>query len=141
MKAFIQYLLQRILGLPKYLRIFSWYKIKTLHKDQGENDFFHFLKMIPPSSDVLDIGANIGIMSYYLCKRANQGSVFAFEPMPQNLSTLKWVKDRFSLNNLIISDVALGNENGTIDMIMPVVDKVKKQGLSHVVSDDIKDFN
>jgi FkbM family methyltransferase len=141
LKATIQYLLQRILGLSKYLRLFSWYKIKTFHNDKGENDFFHFVDMIPPSTTVLDIGANIGIMSYYLCKHVNPANVFAFEPMPQNLRTLRWVKKRFSLNNLLISDVALGNEKGTIDMVMPVVNKVKKQGLSHVVSEDIKDFN
>lgn len=141
MKAKIQYLLQRILGLSTYLNLFSWFKIKTLHKDQGENDFFHFIHMISEGSNVLDIGANIGIMSYYLSKRVGTGNVFAFEPMPQNLSTLKWIKKKFGLTNVTISDLALGNENGTIDMVMPVVDNVKKQGLSHVLSDDIKDFN
>ena len=140
-KAKIQYLLQRILGLKTYLNLFSWYKIKTLHSDKGENDFFHFIKMIPEGSNVLDIGANIGIMSYYLSKRVDAGEVFAFEPMPQNLATLKWIKKRFNLSNITISDLALGNENGSIDMVMPVVDNVKKQGLSHVLSDDIKDFN
>lgn len=97
--------------------------------------------MIPQGSNVLDIGANIGIMSNYLSKRVTPGSVYAFEPMPQNLSTLRWVKKRFNLNNLHISDLALGNENGSIEMVMPIVDQVKKQGLSHVISDDIKDFN
>jgi len=140
-KAKIQYLLQRLLGLRTYLNLFSWFKIKTLHKDQGENDFFHFINMIPEGSNVLDIGANIGIMSYYLSKRVGTGQVCAFEPMPQNLATLKWIKNRFNLDNISISDLALGNENGTIDMVMPVVDNVKKQGLSHVLSDDIKDFN
>jgi FkbM family methyltransferase len=127
--------------MKTYLNLFSWFKIKTLHRDQGENDFFHFVQMIPENTNVLDIGANIGIMAYYLSKRAGTGRVFAFEPMPNNLLTLRWVKKKFSLNNLSISDVALGNENGKIQMVMPVVDNVKKQGLSHVVSDDIKDFN
>ncbi len=141
MKAKIQYVLQRILGLKTYLNLFSWYKIKTLHSDKGENDFFHFVKMIPEGSNVLDVGANIGIMSYYLSKKVGDGKVYAFEPMPQNLATLTWIKHKFKLGNVSISDVALGNENGTIEMVMPVVDNVKKQGLSHVLSDDIKDFN
>lgn len=140
MKSKIQYLLQNLLGLKTYLRLFSWYKIKTLHNDKGENDFFHFIQMIPQNSDVLDIGANIGIMSYFLSKRVN-GKVIAFEPMPQNLQSLNWVKNRFGLSNIAVSDVALGNENGSIEMVMPVVDNVKKQGLSHVVSKDITEFN
>lgn len=97
--------------------------------------------MIPEGSDVLDIGANIGIMSYYLSQKVGSGSVFAFEPIPHNLAALNWIKRKFNLNNVTISDVALGNENGTTKMVMPVVDQVKKQGLSHVLSDDIKDFN
>ncbi len=141
MKSKFQFLLQRLLGLQTYLNIFSWYKIKTLHRDQGENDFFHFIDMIPSGTNVLDIGANIGIMSYYLSKRVSTGKVYAFEPMPQNLATLQWIKKKFRLDNVSISDVALGNEDGTIEMVMPVIDNVKKQGLSHVISDDIKDFN
>ena len=140
MKSKIQYLLQHLLGLKTYLRLFSWYKIKTLHQDKGENDFFHFIQMIPEDSDVLDIGANIGIMSFYLSKRVT-GKVVSFEPMPQNLQSLQWVKRKFKLDNITISDVALGNENGSIEMVMPVVDNVKKQGLSHVVSKDITEFN
>jgi FkbM family methyltransferase len=140
-KAQIQYILQRVLGLTNYLKVFSWYKIKTLHSDVGENDFFHFINMIPESSHVLDIGANIGIMSYYLSKRVGSGSVTAFEPIPQNLETLTWVKRKFDLDNLHISNLALGNETGSVQMVMPVIQKVKKQGLSHVLSDDIKDFN
>ncbi|MFT5723091.1 MAG: FkbM family methyltransferase [Bacteroidia bacterium] len=141
MKARIQFLLQRILGLKTYLKIFSWYKIKTLHNDTGENDFFHFLQLIPKGSNVLDIGANIGIMAYYLSKRVSTGTVHAFEPMPQNLSALRWVIRRFKLDNIKVSDLALGNETGSIQMVMPVVENVKKQGLSHVLSDDIKEFN
>lgn len=130
-----------MLGMTAYLKIFSWYKIKTLKNDKGENDFFFFLNLIPANSDVLDIGANIGIMAYYLSKKAAQNKVIAFEPMPQNLQTLHWVKSKFNLKNLTILNLALGNQNGEIEMVLPVVDKVKKQGLSHVLTDEIKEFN
>ncbi len=141
MKSRIQHLLQSVLGLQTYLNLFSWYKIKTLKSDVGENDFFHFLKLIPTDVDVLDIGANIGIMSYYLSKNATQAHVFSFEPIPNNIETLKWIKKRFKLSNMDILETALGNENGSINMVLPVVDNVKKQGLSHVLTEEIKDFN
>lgn len=130
-----------MLGLPKYLRLFSWYKIKTLKSDSGENDFFHFLELIPSNTDVLDIGANIGIMSYYLSKRIGTGKLYSFEPIPNNIETLHWVKKKFGLSNMSILETALGNENGTIDMVLPVVDNVKKQGLSHVLTEEITEFN
>ena len=65
----------------------------------------------------------------------------AFEPIPSNLNTLHWIKKRFNLNNMRIQACALGNEAGEIEMVLPVVDNVKKQGLSHVVTEDITEFN
>ncbi|MBO6517329.1 MAG: FkbM family methyltransferase [Bacteroidia bacterium] len=141
MKSRIQHFLQRVLGLKNYLRLFSWYKIKTLKSDKGENDFFHFIDLIPSDKLALDIGANIGIMSYYLCKRTRPNNVYAFEPIPSNISALHWIKKRFGLDNMQIVEAALGNANGSIEMVLPVVDKVKKQGLSHVVTEEITEFN
>ena len=141
MKSFIQYILQKVLGLNTYMVVFSWYKIKTLRKDRHENDFFHFLKFINKGDSVLVIGANIGIMSYYLSKSVGNGSVYAFEPIPLNVNTLRRIKRTFQLENLNIIDSALGNYDGTVEMILPVVDRVRKQGLSHVVTEEITSFN
>ncbi len=140
MKARIQYILQRILGLDTYLFLFSWFKIKTLKSDRYERDFFKFLDLIEPGSTVLDIGANIGIMSYHLCQ-IDDAEVLAFEPIPRNVKTLERIKNFFRLENLDIYPIALGNTTGHIDMVMPVVQNVKKQGLSHVLTEEIKEFN
>lgn len=140
MKSRIQYLLQKILGLDTYLFLFSWFKIKTLKSDRYERDFFAFLDRIEPGSTVLDIGANIGIMSYHLCQIEN-AEVLAFEPIPRNVDTLKRIKKFFGLENLKLYPIALGNTSGHIDMVMPVIENVKKQGLSHVLTDEIKQFN
>lgn len=140
MKSRIQYILQRILGLDTYLFLFSWFKIKTLKSDRYERDFFKFLDLIEPGSTVLDIGANIGIMSYHLCQ-IDDAEVLAFEPIPRNVNTLERIKNFFRLENLDIYPIALGNTTGHIDMVMPVVQNVKKQGLSHVLTEEIKEFN
>ena len=141
MKARVQHILQRFLGLPAYLKLFAWYKILTLQTDTNENDFFYFLKLIKKEGLILDIGANLGIMSFYLSNKFQDRQIHAFEPMPNNLETLRWVKQFFRLKNMTIHDYALGNETGTVEMVLPVVDSVKKQGLSHVLSDDITEFN
>jgi FkbM family methyltransferase len=64
-------------------------------------------------STVLDIGANRGIYSYLLSKKVgNQGKVHAFEPQPELVAEIHRVKTWFSLNNLVIHQVALSSATG-----------------------------
>lgn len=141
MKSLIQRLLQFILGFKNYLFVFSLFKIKTLKWDESEKDFFYFLKLIPENSNVLDLGANIGIMTYHLSKRVGKGNVFAFEPIPWNAKTLRKVIKYHHLENVKLQEVALGNNSEPLRMVVPIVNGVKKQGLSHVISSDITEFN
>lgn len=139
MKAIIQRILQHILGYDTYLWYFTLYKLKTLRSDKNENDFFYFLSLIKPNATTLDIGANLGLMSYFLAKQSKE--TIAFEPMPNNYKVIKKVVKRYKLDNLSLLTNALGNENREIQLVLPVVDGVKKQGLSHVVDAKMKQFN
>lgn len=139
MKARIQRILQAILGYDRYLWIFTLYKLRTLKYDEHENDFFHFVSLIPKEATVLDIGANLGLMSYYLAKSCQK--VYAVEPMPNNFKVIEKLKHRYKLKNLHLLKNALGNKNQKIQLVLPVVDGVKKQGLSHVVDDKMTEFN
>ncbi|NNJ54740.1 MAG: FkbM family methyltransferase [Bacteroidia bacterium] len=139
MKALLQRILQYILGYDRYLWIFTLYKLKTLKYDEHENDFFHFVSLLPKEAIVLDIGANLGLMSYYLSKSSKK--VYAFEPMPNNYEVIEKLKTRYKLDNLQILKNALGNKNQKIQLVLPVVDGVKKQGLSHVVDEKMTEFN
>jgi FkbM family methyltransferase len=141
MKALIKKILQRILGFDNYLYIFSLFTIYTLKWNKNEKDFLFFLKLIPNEGIVLDIGANIGIMTAHLCRKLKNVTVYAFEPMPNNLKALQRIIRFFHLKNVKVMDFALGNEEGSVEMVMPVVDSVKMQGLSHVVHDSIEEFN
>jgi FkbM family methyltransferase len=89
--------------------------------------------MIPENGNVLDIGSNIGITAVPLAKRVPGGKVFCFEPMPQNIKTLKKIKTHYHLSNIEIFETALGERNGELTMIMPIMYNVKFQGFSHVV--------
>ena len=141
MKDKFIYALQKVLGFEKYLYIFSNFKIKTLKNDTKEGDFFTFLDMVQPGDCVFDIGANIGIMTYFLSKKVEAGKVYAFEPVPENIYTVKRIIKRYGLNNVTLIEKALGTESGEIEMIMPKFGKARKQGLSHVVHDSIDTFN
>lgn len=141
MKVLIKKLLQKLLGFDTYLFIFSIFTISLLKWNKNEKDFLHFLKLIPDGDVVLDIGANIGIMSVHLARKLKQTSIFAIEPIPNNLKALQRIIQFYHLNNIKVLNYALGNKEGQIEMVMPVVDNVKMQGLSHVVHDSIDELN
>lgn len=134
MKTFGKYILQKIFGLKTYLYLFAHFVIIKLRWDKKEKDFFHFLKLLPENGIVLDLGANIGVTSYHLAKKLPASKIYSFEPLSLNMNTLKRIKKKFNLKNIYEYEVAVGDRNGTINMIMPVVRNVPLHGLSHVVS-------
>lgn len=141
MKKRIQWFLQRLLGFRRYLFVFSLFKIRTLRWDRKEGDFLHFLSLLQDHDVVLDIGANIGIMTAKLAQRCRKGKVHAFEPITENFNALTRIVAHFRFDNVVLHPYALGEAPGEIQMVMPEVQNVKMQGLSHVVHDSIEDFN
>ncbi len=140
LKLLVQRVLQLLLGYRLYLFVFSNFKIQTLKLDQNEKDFFHFLDILPADGHLLDVGANIGIMTFYM-SRFTSGQVLSVEPEPTNLKVLKSICTFHRLNNVEVVGHAVGAENGALKMILPVVGKVRKQGLSHVKDEQITSFN
>lgn len=140
-KNAIKALLQKILGYRRYLRVFAWFKVKTLHNDKRETDFFVFLSMLPAEGVVLDVGANLGFLTAHLSQKVNKGKVMAFEPMPDNLDALNYVIRKFDLKNVIVQPCALGDTDGEAEMVLPVEGAARQQGLSHVVHSELKDHN
>jgi FkbM family methyltransferase len=140
-KTTIKYFLQRILGFRNYLYFFSLFIIWKLKWDKNEKDFLHFLKLLPPKGAVLDIGANIGVMSYYLAKNRPERQVLAFEPIPYNSDNLVKIKRKFALNNITLFTCALGDTDGTVAMVLPVENSVRFHGLAHVQHETISEKN
>jgi FkbM family methyltransferase len=141
MKNAIKYILHKLLGFKNYLFIFSLFKVYTLKRDKNEKDFFQFLSLIPEGTIILDIGANIGIMTVHLARSVRNATVYCFEPMPSNIVAFRRVVNYFNLNNVELFEVALGNTEGEAEMVMPVVNSVRMQGLSHVVHNSITENN
>jgi FkbM family methyltransferase len=142
MKNKVKYVLQKAMGFNTYLYVFALFKIRTLKSDKNEKDFFHFLQFINDNKGlILDIGANIGIMSYHLAKRFPNTVIHSFEPIPQNVSILRKIKEKFKLKNMLIHPIALGEKSEKVKMILPKKDSVLFQGLSHVKHESIKEHN
>ena len=142
MKNITKYILQKILGFQTYLYVFALFKIRTLRSDSKEKDFFRFLDMLQDGKgDVLDIGANLGVMTVHLAQKLPNSTIHAFEPMPSNISVLRRIIARFHLNKTKIHALALGDTCGTVKMILPEQGGTKMQGLSHVKHESIQDWN
>ncbi len=141
MKTFTKYILQKILGFHTYLYVFALFVIAKIRWDKKEKDFFHFMDLLPDKGKVLDLGANIGVTSYHLAKALPDSTVYSFEPLEINMNVLKRVKRKFGLENIREYQLAAGDENTQLEMVMPVIDKVPMHGLSHAVHDDIRENN
>jgi len=132
MKTLVKFVLQKILGFKNYLFIFSLYVDATLKRNRKEGDFLYFVGLLPDNSTVLDIGANIGVMSVQLARKLPASEIFSFEPVPDNLNALRRLIRFFKLSNVKIFDFALGNYDGTAEIILPEHNHVKFHGLSHI---------
>jgi FkbM family methyltransferase len=93
------------------------------------------MKLIDPKGRVLDVGANIGIMTALLGRKNPQLEIHAFEPIPENFKVLTKVCHKFSIDHVVLHHLALGNSPGSLKMIMPTLGDARQQGLSHVMTD------
>jgi FkbM family methyltransferase len=130
------------MGFRTYLYVFALFKIKTLRSDSKEKDFFHFLSLLEDGKGaVLDIGANIGIMTVHLAQKLPNSTVHAFEPIPDNVSVLKKIILKFHLKKIKIHETAVGECEGNVQMVLPHHGGTRMQGLSHVKHESITEWN
>ncbi|MCS3937081.1 FkbM family methyltransferase [Salinibacter ruber] len=74
-----------------------------------------FLKRYPfGSGSVIDVGANLGLVSLLLAERYSDRDVHAFEPNPSTAQSLRENLRRNEARNVKVCQTAVGNETGTI---------------------------
>ncbi|HEX4241668.1 MAG TPA: FkbM family methyltransferase [Steroidobacteraceae bacterium] len=79
-----------------------------------------YRRLIRPGDTVLDIGANIGIVTVGMAKLVGSaGRVHAFEPNPRLTQRLHQVIDRNHLSQVTIHALALGAEAAMLDLHIP----------------------
>jgi len=77
-------------------------------------------RFVRPGDTVLDIGANIGLVSLRLAQRVGPaGVVHAFEPNPSVASRLTAALQASSVSNVQLHECALGAENATLKLSVP----------------------
>lgn len=74
-------------------------------------------RIVQPGDTVLDIGANVGIVSLWLAKLVgNNGKVHAFEPNPELQKLLHQTIQHNHAGNICPHPVALGSKPGQLDL-------------------------
>jgi FkbM family methyltransferase len=126
--------LMGLLGYDRYLFWYAKYKIATLSFDSRDRGLFYMLDRLEPDATVLDIGANIGVMTVQLARRVPNGKVHAFEPDPSAFQILTRVVASYRLKNVVLHHCALGNQSGEVEMFTPIKSSVRLHGLSRIVT-------
>lgn len=136
LKNLIRNLFQKLLGFDRYLFVFSIINITRIQWGLSESAFKHFVGMTDDDAVILDIGANIGIMTVVFAQAHPNAQVISFEPISSNRKALESVVRFYGLKNVTVFKNALGDTNGMVEMVMPYAGKSKMQGLSHIVETD-----
>lgn len=96
----------------------AWHYRLNTEKD----DINFLLSLNLTDKTVIDIGANKGIYSYWMCKKVGpKGRVIAFEPQPELETHLLDFKQSFKFDNLSIINKGLSNVRGTGTLTRPEV--------------------
>lgn len=72
-------------------------------------------KILSPTSNTIDVGANFGVFINGMSKIAPKGKHYAFEPVPE---AFQYLKQYFDYANVELFNVALGDQNGLIDFYL-----------------------
>ncbi|MBM4092435.1 MAG: FkbM family methyltransferase [Planctomycetes bacterium] len=69
----------------------------------------------------VDVGANQGVYSYWMCRRAvgTAGRVVAFEPQPELAAYLRDLRESFHLHQLEVAESALSAQPGALTLRRP----------------------
>ncbi len=118
------------------INIFSWGLKRflfSLQKSKYPNEIENFLLFyifgleqynvknifeVSNDSVIFDVGAWKGDTAYFFSKKCNDNAkIYAFEPDKNAYETLKLIKEKYNLNNVILENVLFSNKKETIDFV------------------------
>tara|TARA_B100000989_G_C19463844_1_gene437380 strand:+ start:59 stop:808 length:750 start_codon:yes stop_codon:yes gene_type:complete len=111
MKSIVKNLIENL--LPDKIQLFirfHWMKIRG----KLDVEMLYITKILKRKRTFLDIGANVGIYSYYYSKYFN--NIVSFEPISELTYRLKSLKNK----KITIHHTALSNTNGILDLHIPI---------------------
>ena len=98
----------------RYVPFRGYYRLRAYKYMLRKNPEMGLLRFLAdPLKDSLDIGANLGLFTYFLSRYSRH--VYAFEPNPYPLRTLRSVIDR----NVTIVPIAISDRSGEAELVVP----------------------
>ena len=94
----------------------DWLRIRERawrERRKGEKEIKIIPDLLVNCNRAIDIGANVGVWSYWLSKHAKK--VESFEPNPKIFNVLKNIK----IKNVNTYNIALSNKSGSVDLLIP----------------------
>jgi len=92
-------------------------------------------RFVRPGDTVLDIGANLGLITLRMAKRVGPaGTVHAFEPNPAMVERVKASIAKSEITNVVLHEVALGDVAGTLPLAVPA----GNAGMASLVSNRVQ---
>jgi FkbM family methyltransferase len=99
-------------AFPIYRPVYAAYKA---YVDHAERQLLR--QILVPGAVAVDAGANIGIYSQFLARCVGPaGSVYSFEPAPENFERLRAAAHRFS--NVRVLQAAVGERSGKSELYL-----------------------
>ena len=135
----IKKILAKFISQDSYLKILhrSFYILYNSGILKGKPAYKYHYKIqeiIQPDYVIVDIGANLGYFAKTFSSLTPKGKVICIEPVPNFYATLKHFLG--SRKNVVIHNVALGNEPGVLDMVLPEENGVIRTGLPHIAKNE-----
>lgn len=139
MIVFAKKILYKLLSQKSYLRtlhrgFYMLYSLGILKNDARFKYHYMVKSLIEPTDTIVDIGANLGYFSKTFARLATHGQLISIEPVKPFYETLQYFIGKRS--NVTIHHCALGNEEGTITMVLPESNGMIRTGLPHIATSE-----
>lgn len=139
MIVWMKKILFKLLSQRAYLRtlhrgFYFMYDLGMLKKDTRFKYHYLVKDLIEPNYSVVDIGANLGYFSRNFARLTPKGSLLSIEPVKPFYEVLSKFMARYSHAKVI--NCALGQEEGTITMVLPESNGMIRTGLPHVAESE-----
>lgn len=123
---------QLILGRENWLLFMAHINLIRMRGKQYESAFRRFSHLLPDRGLVLDIGANLGVMSAYLAQKNSSWKIIAIEPIPLHVTIIHRFFQHKKLSNIDIVEKAISDKAGWVEMKVPLDEGMLQHGLASV---------
>jgi FkbM family methyltransferase len=122
----------QIFGVDNYFLATALYQVAQA----SDKSYQRFLHALPAGGRLLDIGANFGVTVAHARRIRPDIKITAFEPIPSNIATAQRLCRLLRVDNVEFHPVALGESNGMVEMVMPILSGLPAPRQTYVQNND-----